>query len=999
MGSPTHWRNIAFLAIFTAVLVLGPATGGAAPHGLVAAYSFDAGSGSLVADASGKGNDGALSGATWTTSGKYQGALSFDGVNDWVTVADTASLDLSTGMTVEAWVRPAALGGWRTVAAKERSGGIVYALHASQDASRPLGQVDIDGEQDAVGPSSLSLNTWSHLAVTYDGTTVRLYVNGGIADTSTYAGSIPASTGALRLGGNSIWQEWFRGELDDVRVYSRALSATEIQSDMNTPVTDTTAPPPPPPPAPTPSDTQAPTAPSGLSVSGQTQTALTLSWNASTDNVGVTGYNLYRGDNAAGSNNAGTRSYTFNGLSCGTSYTLAVDAVDAAGNRSSQSSASGTTAACPAPPQPSGLVAAYSFNGGSGATLVDASGRGNAGTISGPGWTTAGKNGGALSFDGVNDLVTVADSASLDLTTGMTLEAWVRPAANTSWRTVVTKEQSGNLTYGLFANSNAAHPSSIVSIGSNPVQDIARGSTALPQSAWTHLATTYDGSQLRLFVDGSQVAARAVTGAMANSDRPLQIGGNRVWPEWFKGQIDDVRVYSRALSASELQTDMNTPVGGTTTPPPTTPPPGDTQAPTTPGGLAVSGQSQTAVTLSWNASTDNVGVTDYDAFRNGTAAGSTAPGTRTYAFGGLTCGTSYTLGVEARDAAGNRSGRATITGSTSPCSTPPPPSPSPPPASGVANVWVDANGGSCVRRATAAAYVNAEACSTFDQAWDAMAGGETARVVGGTYGQQVITGNKSAPTFLIGESGVTLSGSTPASCGYSDGLVCANANFLNLSNMTLDAGSVHGQSTGSEVIGANVTFNNVNLHGSFVSLYVRGQNFTWQGGRLGQDGVNGGQRSCNTGDGEPVWIESSAAGATLDGIRFNSMSASGAACSGSVDGFHLEYVRVQATPNVTIRNSTFVPDAGSGNGAGSGKIFVTSASSSSSAANGLTLIGNNFGTVKGSYSIQTHANVQNANGWQIKNNTFAQPVMSPNLPAGAACGNTGPVATSWKTPC
>ena len=170
-------------------------------------------------------------------------------------------------------------------------------------------------------------------------------------------------------------------------------------------------------------------------------------------------------------------------------------------------------------------------------------------------------------------------------------------------------------------------------------------------------------------------------------------------------------------------------------------------------------------------------------------------------------------------------------------------------------------------------------------------------------------------------------------------------------------------------------------------------------GSLGADGTAGGQRSCNTGDGEPVWIESSATGATLDGIRFNSMSASGAACSGSVDGFHLEYVRLQEAQNVTIRNSTFVPDAGSGNGAGSGKIFVTSSSVSSSAANGLKLIGNTFGTVRASYSMQTHTNVQNASGWQIKNNTFAQGVISPNLAAGAACGNTGPVAASWQTTC
>ena len=76
----------------------------------------------------------------------------------------------------------------------------------------------------------------------------------------------------------------------------------------------------------------------------------------------------------------------------------------------------------------------------------------------------------------------------------MTLEAWVRPTATTSWRTVVTKEQPNNLVYGLFANSDAAHPSGIVSIGSKLAQDIARGTTALPTSTWTHLATTYDGT-------------------------------------------------------------------------------------------------------------------------------------------------------------------------------------------------------------------------------------------------------------------------------------------------------------------------------------------------------------------------------------------------------------------------------------------------------------------------------------------------------------------------
>jgi hypothetical protein len=68
----------------------------------------------------------------------------------------------------------------------------------------------------------------------------------------------------------------------------------------------------------------------------------------------------------------------------------------------------------------SGPVAAYSFDAGSGTTLSDVSGNANTGTISGPIWTS-GRNGGALNFDGVNDWVTVADSASLDLTNAMTL--------------------------------------------------------------------------------------------------------------------------------------------------------------------------------------------------------------------------------------------------------------------------------------------------------------------------------------------------------------------------------------------------------------------------------------------------------------------------------------------------------------------------------------------------------------------------------------------------
>jgi chitodextrinase len=91
-------------------------------------------------------------------------------------------------------------------------------------------------------------------------------------------------------------------------------------------------------------DAQAPSAPGSLSVTASTTTSITVSWAAATDNVGVAGYGLYRGGTSVGSST--TTGAAFGGLACGTSYTLAVDAVDAAGNRSAKVSTSAATAAC-----------------------------------------------------------------------------------------------------------------------------------------------------------------------------------------------------------------------------------------------------------------------------------------------------------------------------------------------------------------------------------------------------------------------------------------------------------------------------------------------------------------------------------------------------------------------------------------------------------------------------------------------------------------------------
>ena len=89
---------------------------------------------------------------------------------------------------------------------------------------------------DARGVASLPLNTWTHLAVTYDGTTLRLYVNGSQVGSRAVASPLLTSTGVLRFGGNSVWGEFFAGRIDEVRLYNRALAVAEIQADMNAPI-------------------------------------------------------------------------------------------------------------------------------------------------------------------------------------------------------------------------------------------------------------------------------------------------------------------------------------------------------------------------------------------------------------------------------------------------------------------------------------------------------------------------------------------------------------------------------------------------------------------------------------------------------------------------------------------------------------------------------------------------------------------------------------------
>ena len=283
---------------------------------------------------------------------------------------------------------------------------------------------------------------------------------------------------------------------------------------------------------------------------------------------------------------------------------------------------------------------------------------------------------------------------------------------------------------------------------------------------------------------------------------------------------------------------------------------------------------------------------------------------------------------------------------------------------GTANLWVSPTpGGSCVRSATHVAFDQATSCETFGAAWSAAEPGDIIVVRAGTYGPQTLSGDKTSETSILAEDGTTLTGS-----------LHADGDFATVANLLIDIGGDRGgQDSGFGVEGDNVTFRDVRVHGAYASVSVRGASFLWQRGELGQSGVTPGVRDCS--DGEPMWIEASASGATIDGITFypGDGDSTPGVC-GSVNGVHIETIRIQETQDVTIRNCFFVDGSGvAENGEGSGKIFITSTMPSATAGAGFRAENNVFQPVNGSYAIQVHSNVTSC-AWTLAYNTWYQPV-------------------------
>lgn len=467
----------------------------------------------------------------------------------------------------------------------------------------------------------ITAGVWVHAVATYDGTTARLYKDGVQVGSMPMSGAITTDSSVpVWIGLNPDGSNPFDGLIDQVRVYNRALSPAEIQalaqsdSAPTIPVAVSVSPT-------AASLTASQSRQFIASVTGTSNTAVTWSVSPAVGTITQSGLYTapasitapatvtVRAASAADPTKFATAVVTLNptvsvavtpsavtlaasatqqftasvsgstntavtwslspavgtisasGLytapaSVASATTVTVKAVSAAD--STKSATAVVTLAPSAPATPGGLIRYWMFSEGRDSVAADSSGSQVTGTVRGATWTTAGRYGNALYFDGRNDYV---DVAQLNVPgNAITISAWFKadsfPAGHDA--RILSKatgeaEQDHHIMLSLYAGYRQALRLRLKTNGTTKTLIAPQG--PITTGVWVHAVATYDGTTARLYKDGVEVGSMPLSGTLeVNSKVPAFIGANPKGPgNNFHGTIDQVRVYNRALSQQEIQ--------------------------------------------------------------------------------------------------------------------------------------------------------------------------------------------------------------------------------------------------------------------------------------------------------------------------------------------------------------------------------------------------------------------------------------------------------------
>jgi hypothetical protein len=209
----------------------------------IAYWKFDEGSGNIAHDSSGNGNDGTIMGAQWVDGTKGKG-LSLDGINDYVSIPHSSSLDI-TGreITVEYWVKFP--NGWHAGSSSESlilyDKGDAYTASMTGNNGRHRFNIPYVPPYPESNKNSWDANVWYHIADVFDGSQIRIYINGVLDKTESVVGSVSRSGIKLAIGSHCYGDSnYFKGVIDEFVIYNYARKENQIINDYTSAVTEPT---------------------------------------------------------------------------------------------------------------------------------------------------------------------------------------------------------------------------------------------------------------------------------------------------------------------------------------------------------------------------------------------------------------------------------------------------------------------------------------------------------------------------------------------------------------------------------------------------------------------------------------------------------------------------------------------------------------------------------------------------------------------------------------
>jgi chitodextrinase len=438
---------------------------------------------------------------------------------------------------------------------------------------------------------------------------VRVLVNGAASETETWLDDVKiaalskseslgtAQTGRVQLGENSA-----------DRTYDIAYDTVLVDTSFIA------------------TDTSAPTTPTGVTATPQSSTEIRVAWPASTDNVGVTGYTVYRDGAFLVGLPPSTLSFIDTSLGPSSTHAYTVDAFDGAGNHSAESEAVST--ATPPDTTPPAAPAGLTVTGVDG-DEADLSWSATTDNVGVAGYTIY-RNGAPLATveAGIDDYV----DRTVELSTTYTYTVDAFDAAD------------NHSALSNPATATTAGPPDTIPPSTPTEVTAATISSTRVDVSWAASTDNVAVTGYTIFRDGSQLAT--VGGTTVTYQDATATPGNS-----YTYRVD-------AFDAASNHSPQSDPVSASTG--------GDTTAPSQPAGVTAAAVGPSSVNLSWSASSDNVGVTGYVVYRNGAQLGTVGSGTTAYSDTATSPSTTYTYTVEAVDAAGNHSAQSDPASATTP---------------------------------------------------------------------------------------------------------------------------------------------------------------------------------------------------------------------------------------------------------------------------------------------------------------------------------------------